>query len=195
MKSISRLCLVAVALAIAPVATAHAQFRGIAGAGLSFPMGDFADENGGGAQSGGGNFLVGAEWLPTGQNFGLRVDGDYTRFCTTFCDETGGDLDVKYQVLNANLSGILDLPVGTTGNVHPYLLAGAGIYRHRLHGDDVASAADDAVTDFGLSAGLGLNVQVGRIGLFAEGRFHNVLADGDDLQYVPVTLGVRLGGQ
>jgi hypothetical protein len=195
MKTLSRVCVIAAALAVASVTIVHAQVRGIAGAGLSFPIGDFADENGGGAQSGGGNVLVGVEWLPTGRNFGLRADGNYTQFCTTFCDEIGGDLDVKYQVLNANLSGILDLPIGTAGNVHPYLLAGAGIYRHRLHGDDVSSAADDAVTDFGLSAGLGLNVQVGRIGLFAEGRFHDVLADGDDLQYVPVTLGVRLGGQ
>ena len=195
MKTLSKLCLLAAAFAASPAAIADAQVRGIAGAGVSFPVGDFANEDLGGAQSGGGNVLAGVEWLPAGRNFGLRLDGDFTQFCTTFCDDTGGDLDVKYQVLNANLSGILDLPMGTGGTVRPYLLAGVGIYRHKLYGDDVSSALDDAKNDFGLSAGLGLNVQVGRVGLFGEGRFHNVLADGPDLQYVPVTLGVRFGGR
>jgi hypothetical protein len=183
------------AVGVVSTTAIHAQVRGVVGAGLSVPVGDFADETGGAAKAGGGTVLLGAEWMPTGRDFGIRLDGDFSQFCTTFCDETGGDLDVKYQVLNANLSGLLELPMGTTGRIRPYLLAGAGIYNHKLHGDDVASSDTDSQTDFGVSGGLGLNVAVGRVGLFAESRFHNVFADGRDLQYVPVLVGVRVGGR
>jgi hypothetical protein len=195
MKALLKLGLVVAAVGAVSVTSVHAQVRGIIGAGLSVPVGDFADANGGGAKAGGGTAFIGAEWLPSGRNLGVRVDADFTQFCTTFCDASGGDLDVKHQVLNANLSGILELPVGTTGNIRPYLLAGAGVYSHKLHGKDVAANADATQTDFGVSGGLGLNIAVGRIGLFAEGRFHNIFADGSDLQYIPMTLGVRVGGR
>ena len=46
-----------------------------------------------------------------------------------------------------------------------------------------------------MSGGLGFNFDVGRVGLFVEGRFHNVFADGADLRYIPVTVGLRLGGR
>ncbi len=195
MTIFSKVGIVLAAAGVVSTTAVHAQVRGIVGAGVSVPVGHFADETGDGARSGGGTVLLGAEWMPTGRNLGIRLDGDFSQFCTTFCDETGGDLDVKHQVLNANLSGVLGLPVGTTGRIRPYLLAGAGIYNHKLHGDDVASGAENSQTDFGVSGGLGLNVAVGRVGLFAESRFHNVFADGSDLQYVPVLVGVRVGGR
>jgi hypothetical protein len=195
MTIFSRVGIVFAAVGVVFSTAIHAQVRGIVGAGVSVPVGDFADETGGGAKAGGGTLLVGAEWMAPSRNFGIRLDGDFSQFCTTFCDETGGNLDIKHQVLNANLSGVLELPVGNTGKFRPYLLAGAGVYSHKLHGDDVGSGADDSQTDFGVSGGLGLNVALGRLGLFAESRFHNVFADGNDLQYVPVLVGVRVGGR
>ncbi len=183
------------ALGVLSATPTQAQVRGIVGAGLSVPVGDFADENGGGAKAGGGTALLGAEWIPAGRNIGIRVDGDFSQFCTTFCDQAGGNLDIKHQVLNANLSGVLELPVGSTGKIRPYLLAGAGVYNHELRGDDVASSAGGSQTDFGVSGGLGLNIKVGRVGIFAESRFHNVFTDGSDLQYVPMLLGLRVGGR
>jgi len=183
------------ALGVVSATPMHAQVRGIVGAGVSVPVGDFADENGGGAKSRGGTALLGAEWIPAGRNIGIRVDGDFSQFCTTFCDQAGGALDIKHQVLNANLSGVLELPVGSTGKIRPYLLAGVGVYNHELRGDDVASSAEASQTDFGVSGGLGLNLNVGRVGIFAESRFHNVFTDGSDLQYVPMLLGLRVGGR
>ena len=195
MTILSRVGIVLAAVGVVSTTAVYAQVRGIAAAGVSVPVGDFADETGGAAKAGGGTVLLGAEWMPPGRNLGIRLDGDFSQFCTTFCDEAGGSRDVKHQVLNANLSGVLELPVGNTGRIRPYLLAGAGVYSHKLHGDDVASSADDSQTDFGVSGGLGLNVALGRVGLFAESRFHNVFADGSDLQYVPVLVGVRVGGR
>jgi outer membrane protein with beta-barrel domain len=195
MKAIAKVCLVAATIGSLAATNADAQVRGILGAGLSVPVGDFADEAVGGAKAGGGTALIGAEWLPAGRTLGLRLDGNFSQFCTTACDASGGELDIKYQVLNANLSGLLELPMRAAPRVRPYLLAGVGIYHHKLRGDDVPSTADDSRTDFGVSGGLGFNFDVGRFGLFVEGRFHNVFADGSDLQYIPVTVGLRLGGR
>jgi hypothetical protein len=171
---------------------AGAQVRGVAGVGLSVPVGDFADENGIGAQSGGATGLVGVEWLPQGRNYGLRVDGAYNRFCTAACDEAGGELDIRFRFLNANLSGIAELPLAATPDLRPYVLGGVGVYNYKLEGDDVPTGLDGSETDFGLNGGLGLTYVLGRVGLFAEGRFHHVFTSEEDIQYIPIMLGARL---
>ena len=94
------------AVAALMFSTANAQVRGVVGVGLSVPVGDFADQTGGETEAGGGTALAGIEWLPQGGAFGLRVDGAYNRFCTSACDQAGGDLDVRYRFLNANLNGL-----------------------------------------------------------------------------------------
>lgn len=176
-------------------ASAEAQdFRGIIGAGLSVPMGAFGDEDDGAAKSGGMHGLIGAEWVPAGSYFGLRLDGAYQRFCTTLCEEAEGDLDVKYQILHASLTGIGELKADEPGAFRPYVLVGLGLYNWKLHGDDVPVGFDESETDFGVNAGLGVNVGFGAASVFLEGRFHNVFTEEEDLQYIPITLGVRFGG-
>jgi hypothetical protein len=195
MKKLAMTCLgalLACAMSTTPLA---AQFRGVVGVGLSAPLGDFADENIGMAKSGGGNALVGVEWMARTQPVGLRLDGTWNRFCTTACDEANGDLDVKYQILNANLSGIFETTLDQAEKMRLYVLAGGGLYSYKLHGDDVPSGVDDSQSDFGISGGAGFNVRVGAIGLFIEARFHNVFTEGSNIQYVPVTVGVRVGAR
>jgi hypothetical protein len=182
-----------IAAAAIAAGEAGAQVRGVVGVGLSVPVGEFADENGIGAQAGGATALAGVEWLPEGQRFGLRLDGAYNRFCTAACDEVSGDLDVRYRFLNANLGGMVELPFGAESNLRPYALAGVGLYNYRLEGDDVPAGLDESETDFGLNGGLGLTYDLGRVGIFAEGRFHNVFTSEEDLQFIPVVLGARIG--
>lgn len=191
MKNLIRTSIV-LASAIALIgSSAAAQVRGVVGVGLSVPVGDFADATGGDAEAGGGTALAGVEWIPSGRSFGLRVDGAYNRFCTSACDQAGGDLDVRYRFLNANLSGLVEFPMGAGASLRPYLLAGVGIYNYKLEGDDVPAVAGDSESDFGVNGGLGVTYAFGRVGLFAEGRFHNVFATGSDLQYIPVVVGAR----
>ncbi len=184
--------LLTAAMAAVLITDAGAQVRGVVGVGLSVPVGDFADETGGGAQAGGGTALAGVEWLPTGHAFGLRLDGAYNRFCTSVCDEGAGNLDIRYRFLNVNLNGILETPLGAEAGLRPYGLAGIGLYNYKLEGDDVPAAEDASETDFGFNAGLGLNYTLGRVGLFGEARFHNVFTEGSDVQYVPVMVGARI---
>lgn len=188
-------CFAAALAAVASFTPAAAQLRGVAGVGLSVPVGDFADENIGMAKAGGGNALVGVEWMLSSRPVGIRLDGAWNQFCTTACDDAGGNLDIKYQILNANLSGILETTLDEGQKTRLYLLAGAGIYTYKLRGGDEATGLDNSTSDFGISGGAGFGYRVGAIGLFLEGRFHNVFTDGSDLQYVPVTAGVRLGGK
>jgi opacity protein-like surface antigen len=192
MKRVAKLGTALIAAAAMLAGESEAQVRGIAGIGLSVPVGEFADENGVGAQAGGATALAGVEWLPEGRRFGLRVDGAYNRFCTAACDEAGGDLDIRFRFLNANLSGIAELPLGTTSDIQAYVLAGVGLYNYRLEGDDVPAAFDESETDFGLNGGLGLTYALGQVGLFAEGRFHNVFTSEEDIQFVPVLVGARV---
>ena len=51
-----------------------------------------------------------------------------------------------------------------------------------------------ASTDFGINAGAGFDFQAGAVALFVEGRFHNVFSDGSNTNFIPITVGVRLGG-
>ena len=134
-----------------------------------------------GAQAGGGTALAGVEWLPNGKRFGLRLDGAYNRFCTEVCDEAAGDLDVRFRFLNANLSGIAELPLAGS-DFRPYLLGGVGLYNYKLEGDDVPDGLTDSESDFGLSGGLGLTYTLGQVGVFAEGRFHNVFTSEEDIR-------------
>jgi len=194
MKRLAAVSLVLAAAAALLVSDAAAQARAVLGVGLGVPVGDFADEAGAAAQSGGGTALAGLEWLPRGRSFGVRVDGAYNRFCTSACDESAGDLDVRYRFLNANLNGLVEFPFGGNTDLRPYLIAGVGIYNYKLEGDDVPTGAE-GVTDFGLNGGLGLTYAIGRVGLFAEGRFHNVFATGSDLQYIPVIIGAKVNLQ
>ena len=105
---------VATAAALA-VGNGAAQVRGLLGVGLGVPVGDFASTNdGGNAEAGGGTGLLGVEWLPEGRTLGLRVDGAYNRFCTSACNDAGGNLDQRYRFLNANLNGLLEVALGNS---------------------------------------------------------------------------------
>ena len=192
MKRLVTVALVLAAAGTLLVSDAAAQARGVLGIGIGVPVGDFADETIGGAQSGGGTALAGVEWLPRGGRLGVRVDGAYNRFCTSACDQVGGDLDVRYRFLNGNLNGLLEFPFGAEANLRPYLIAGVGIYNYRLEGDDVPLGLDESETDFGVNGGLGLTYALGRVGVFAEGRFHNVFTSESDLQYIPIVVGARI---
>jgi opacity protein-like surface antigen len=79
----------------------------------------------------------------------------------------------------------------------PYLIGGGGVYNVKTTGSsDVGTIIDteNSETKFGVNAGAGFDFKAGSAGLFVEGRFHDVFTSGNDVQFIPVTLGVRFGG-
>ncbi len=157
------------------------------GGGLSLPLGDFGD-----AASTGFHGLAAVSFQPNNLPIGIQVDAMYQRFGV---DDGGlaGDIDANFQVIQGTANAVYKFANSPDSKVRPYLIGGVGLYNSKLTGDDVPDNIDGS-TDFGINAGAGFDFQAGAVALFVEGRFHNVFSDGDNTNFIPVTVGVRLGG-
>ena len=49
-------------------------------------------------------------------------------------------------------------------------------------------------TKFGINVGAGFDFDIqDKVGIFVEGRFHNVFISGSDAKFIPISAGVRFG--
>ena len=79
-------------------------------------------------------------------------------------------------------------------------LGGVGGYNVKAVGDDAEGA--DSETNFGVNAGAGFDFDLGNLAAFVEGRFHAIFGgtvdpetlDDATASFVPITIGIRLGG-
>lgn len=142
-------------------------------AGLSAPIGDFADSHKMG-------------WNATGSlgfNFpasavGVRFEGFYN----SFEGEDDGILsNPKATIAGATANALYHLGGQT---VRPYVIGGVGAYNSKIEGGR-------SETDFGINAGLGFKFGLGTLTTFAEARLHTVSADPEDFQFIPVTFGIE----
>jgi len=156
------------------------------GGGLTLPLGDFGD----GSKTG-WHGLAAVSFAPSSFPLGIQIDGMYQRIGL---DDAVSTFDASTQVLQGTANLIYKFKTSETSQFRPYLIGGVGVYNSKLTGDDVPTGFDESSTDFGLNGGAGFDVKVGSIGAFIEGRFHNVFSDGTDVNFIPITLGVRLGG-
>jgi hypothetical protein len=181
MNRIARGMIVAGVVASLAAGGAQAQARGYIGfgGGVSIPSGDFADE-------------VGTGWLgqvvagitgPTGK-FGGRINGSYARhsFDTLLDDDP-----------NIRFIGVMGDVVFTPGQpeakLRPYLLGGLGFQNGK---DNTATAEGE--TNFAFNFGGGVNIAMGRMKLFIEGRWLSVRSDPVSANMIPITAGLRFGG-
>jgi Outer membrane protein beta-barrel domain len=83
------------------------------------------------------------------------------------------------------------------GRVRPYVLGGAGVYQSRLNEQFTEPSAGSATTaratqfNVGATAGLGLEVPIGRAHLFLESRYL-LLSGSHEHHFGPLVLGLRL---
>ena len=108
-----------------------------------------------------------------------------------------------YQKFNAAqqiYSGVGGLQINLLhGPVRPYLTAGVGAFD--LRGlTDSSGASMASKINFGIDAGAGLAISVGRVSAFAEGRVQNVytrnggwIQGAKQINVVPVTFGLAVG--
>jgi hypothetical protein len=191
----------ALALVAAPASAQQGVTFGVGG-GLSIPLSDFADEDVLGAETGfqGVGFVgfQGGASLPVG----FRIDGMFQRFSRN-ADAIGpGDFDVNYQLISGSANVVYEFATSDETRFRPYLIGGGGVYNVDLGGEDADLFDTEGQTKFGVNAGAGFNFAFGNVGLFLEGRFHNVFdafgggeADGTNLNFIPITLGLRFGGE
>jgi hypothetical protein len=170
----------ALGLGAAPLHAQGPEFS--VGGGLDLPLGNFDD-----AANTGYHGLAAVSFVPTGSPVGFQVDGDYGRFG----DDTPAD--VNFQLIYGTANVVYKFKTSETSTFRPYLIGGGGVYSFKPTGNDVLPGTSSE-TKFGINAGAGFDIKAGSAALFLEGRFHDVFISGSDLQYLPLTVGIRFGG-
>jgi opacity protein-like surface antigen len=169
-------------LSLALAAPLAAQARGYVGlgGGLSIPTGNFADY----AKTGWLGQVVAGITGPNGR-IGGRVDGYFLKHTYDAVD----DASVRFLGANADL---VVAPGAMDAKVRPYLPGGIGIANGK---EKIGSVESDGETKFSFNAGAGLMVKAGaRMSLYVEGRWMSVRTD-DAINMIPITVGLRIGGQ
>ena len=98
------------------------------------------------------------------------------------------------------LSGVGGMQINLLrGPVRPYITAGVGAFDFRGLTDSTASTTASKI-NFGIDAGAGLAVVLGRVSAFAEGRVQNVytkdggfIKSAKQINVIPVTFGLAVG--
>jgi hypothetical protein len=151
----------------------------LAAQGVRFGVGGgptFVLEDGGGTDfhAMGTVAFAGGDDLPVS----FRLDGQY---------QLGDDVDV----LSGTGNAVYAFSVSEDTKFRPYLIGGLGIYNINPDAEGF-----DSETKFGINAGAGFNVPVGQgnARLFGEARFHNIFTEGENLNLLPITVGIMFGG-
>jgi opacity protein-like surface antigen len=108
-----------------------------------------------------------------------------------------GSSDLKDRLIFGTGNVVYKFKTSELSTFRPYLIGGVGVYNIKTTGaDDVGGVVDtdNSTTKFGLNAGAGFDIKAGGVGLFVEGRFHDVFTDGTNFRFIPITVGVRFGG-
>ena len=160
------------------------------GGGATLPLSTFGD-----FAKTGFNGMVAVSFAPSSFPLGIQIDGMYQRLKNEDVIPGGR----SSQILQGTGNLIYKFKTSEESTFRPYLIGGVGIYNFKqVSGDDVAGPGvgntGSTGTDFGLNGGAGFDFKAGSIGLFLEGRFHNVFTSGEDTKFIPLTLGIRLGG-
>lgn len=138
--------------------------------------------------------LAAVSFVPTGWPVGIQIDGSYQQF--NLDDEAfPGFSGLKNRLIMGTGNIVFKFKTSEESSFRPYLIGGVGVYNSKVTGaDDPNDVLPGGETKFGLNAGAGFDIKTSGIGLFLEGRFHDVFFEGDNLKFIPITLGIRLGG-
>jgi hypothetical protein len=150
------------------------------GGGVGVPLGSFDDVVKIGWQG-----TAAVSFVPRSLPVGIQVDGSFSQFG----DES--PLDIKSQLIYGTVNAVYKFVTAESSKLRPYLVGGGGVYNSKSTGSD---ALRGSTTKFGINAGAGVDFKAGSAGLFVEGRFHDVFVAGPNLKFIPINLGIRLGG-
>ena len=161
-------------------------------AGVSFPQGDAGDVFDTG-------FIVSGavNYRPVNSLLGYRVEGLYTRLGAEIESPfQASTLEGRLGVMGVTADVVLNIP--TASAIRPYLIGGAGAYRTTNKWSAECSVCSQGTpsvsktdTDFGLNGGAGVEFRLGTLRPYVEGRFHSIFTPGDNLNFIPVQVGLR----
>jgi hypothetical protein len=154
------------------------------GGGLGIPLGSFDD-----ASKMGWHGLAAVSFVPNGSPVGIQFDGQYQQYKV---DGTG-DLKNRFLIGTGNI--VYKFKTSEESRFRPYLIGGGGVYNLKTTGNVTPGTLfEGGVTKFGINAGAGFDFKAGGAGLFLEGRFHDVFTSGENVKFIPITVGIRFGG-
>jgi hypothetical protein len=156
------------------------------GGGIGIPLDQFDDQ----AKTG-FNGLAAVSFVPNGWPVGIQIDGQYQQYKV----DQSASLKNRFLIGTGNV--VFKFKTSEESTFRPYLIGGGGVYNLKITGtDDLGGLfdTDNSVTKFGLNAGAGFDIKTSGIGLFLEGRFHDVFTEGPNTKFIPITVGIRLGG-
>lgn len=154
------------------------------GGGVGIPLGTFDD-----AVKTGWHGLAAVSFVPNGWPVGIQIDGQYQQY------KFDGSTSLKDRLIMGTGNIVFKFKSSEESRVRPYLIGGGGVYNVKATGtNDLGTLVEGGVTKFGLNAGAGFDFKAGSVGLFLEGRFHDVFTSGENLKFIPITLGIRFGG-
>jgi len=159
------------------------------GGGIGIPLDQFDD-----AAKLGWHGLAAVSFVPNGWPVGIQIDGSYQQFNL---DDTAfpGFSGLKNRFIMGTGNIVFKFKSSEESSFRPYLIGGGGVYNSKITGsDDPGDVIPGGETKFGINAGAGFDIKTSGIGLFVEGRFHDVFTDGPNTKFIPITLGVRFGG-
>jgi len=156
------------------------------GGGISIPTGSTSD-----VLKTGWHGMALLRFKPAASPVGFQIDGMYHRL--KFTDDFEALVGPgKTQIINGSANIVFGFPVSEETRFRPYLIGGVGYYNFKNKFDDGTDSESES--DFGFNAGAGFDVSFGGGTFFVEGRFHNILTDGTDTKLIPVSVGLRFGG-
>jgi opacity protein-like surface antigen len=121
---------------------------------------------------------------------GLEFDANFVRLKL---EDAGFGADVSDRILSGTVSLVHRFSADEEAKLLVYILGGVGAYNIKRVGPD-APIGLATNTDLGLNVGLGVHYDIGGPLLYLESRPNIIFAAGENLSYIPITLGVRLGG-
>lgn len=182
MKRVLHLMIAVAVVSVASAATVAAQsVRFGVGGGLISPLSDYKD-----ADKTGWHALASAEFGIPLSPVGIRVDGLYGQTK----HQAPLDNDGNTKLMGALASLVWKIPVSAP-LVKPYVLAGGGFYNVKI--TIPSQTVDTSESKFAYAFGAGLNVGVGPLHAFVEGRYVSIQTSGTSTKFIPVTVGLQFG--
>ncbi|MBL0170859.1 MAG: outer membrane beta-barrel protein [Gemmatimonadaceae bacterium] len=154
---------------------------GVSG-GLSLPMGNLGDN-----ADAGYNVTGHVYFKPSTMKFALRGDVGYDSWKSKSSNSV---VSADVSSLSFTGNGIFYLGESTAA-MRPYLLVGGGMYRTKSSASVSGVSASSTSTDPGIQGGLGMSFNLNGFNTFLEAKYVNVFGDGDSMNYVPITFGIR----
>lgn len=170
--------LAAIVLA-APTAQAQkksALLYGVSG-GLTVPIGDLGD-----VQKSGLNLNGHVVFKPSSTPFSLRGDVGYWTTGSKVIRGTTVPIQGNTNWLTLTGNAVYAFEGAKDAVLVPYIIGGLGLYN--------ASGGIGDGTNVGINGGGGVTFKLSGFDAFAEGRLHNVFADGGSVRLIPVSFGI-----